>query len=61
VGQQFGHFGDVGILPGLVEQIQEFLQGVGIVAHVADDGVQALEYLVRVLCQQALGVLIVDL
>jgi len=51
----------MGILARLVEQIEELLQRIGIVAHMADDGVQALQNLIGILCQQTLGVLVEDL
>ena len=61
MGQQFNDFADVRVLAGLVEQVQQFLQRVGIIAYVPDDGVQAFENLVGILRQQALGVLVEDL
>ncbi len=47
--------------PALLKQIEKLLQGIGILANVADDGVQALQNLVGVFRQQAFGVLIVNL
>ena len=61
MSQQFHDFTDVGGFSGFVKQVQQFLQGVGIIAHVPDDGVQAVEHFVRVFRQQTLGVLIENL
>ncbi len=40
VSQQLDHFGDVSGLPGFLEEIEKLLERGGIVAHMADDGVQ---------------------
>src|SRR5580765_5964849 len=61
MGQEFADFADVGGLAGFVEKIEKFLQGIGVVADVPDDGVQALENFVRIFRQEALGVLIENL
>ena len=61
VGQQFHDFADVRVLSGLVEQVEQFLQRVGIIPNMPDDGVQAVENLAGIFRQQALGVLIVNL
>src|SRR5215472_3634868 len=61
MGQQLDDLADVRGLSGFVEQIEKFLQRIGIVADVADDRVQVLQDLVGILGEQALGVLIVDL
>ena len=48
-------------LAGFVEQIEELLQRVRIVAHMPDDGVQALQNLAGIFRQQPVGMLIEDL
>ena len=61
VSEQFEHFADVRRLPGLVEEVEQLLQQIGVLAHVSDDGVQMLENFFGIFRQQALGVLIVNL
>ena len=46
------------VVSGFVKQVEQLLQGVGIVANVPNDGVQAVENLVGVFGQQPFGVLI---
>ncbi len=61
VGQEFNDFADVGVLSGFVKQVEQFLQGIRIIAHVPDDRVQALEHFVGVFRQQAFRVLVENL
>ena len=61
MSQQFHDFTDVGGISSFVKQVEQFLQRVRIVAHVADDGVQAADHFIRVFSQQSLGVLIENL
>src|SRR6266851_10231059 len=43
MGQEFDHFGEMSGFSGLVEQVQQLLEGSGIFAYVPDDGVQVLK------------------
>ena len=58
--QQFHHFADVAGVAGLLEKIQQLLQRVGIIPHMPDDGVQALQNLAGIFRQQPVGMLVKD-
>ena len=49
------------IFSRLVEQVEELLERIGVLAHVPDDGMQILQNPVGILRQQALGVLVINL